>query len=150
MLCEHTPVKRSKKNLTRSYAELNRLRTFKERYRYLQLIGAVGSSTFGFDRYINQRFYTSTQWRSVRQHVIARDLGCDLGLDGYEIYDRIIIHHMNPMLPDSIEQGDSDILDPEFLITTTHRTHNAIHFGDEKLLARPLVERRSGDTRLWG
>lgn len=110
---------------------------------------AIGVSTFGFDRYINQQFYTSTQWRQVRDRIIARDEGCDLGVEGHEIYDRIIIHHMNPMTVEAVEHGDSDILDPEFLICTTHRTHNAIHFGDEKLLARPFVERRRGDTKLW-
>lgn len=135
--------------ITRSYSELRRLETFEERYRYLQLRGQVGNATFGFDRYLNQRFYTSTQWKQVRNHVIARDYGLDLGVPGYEIYDRIIIHHMNPMTAEDIEHGDEDILDPEFLITTTHKTHNAIHYGDERLLARPLVERRPGDTRLW-
>lgn len=133
----------------RTYSELRRLDTFKERYEYLRLRGEVGKSTFGFDRYINQRFYTSQQWRHVRNHVIARDEGLDLGFPGYEIYDRIIIHHMNPMTAEDIEHGDEDILDPEFLITTTHQTHNAIHYGDERLLAQPLVERRPGDTRLW-
>lgn len=133
----------------RSYSELVRLETFEDRFRYLQLRGGVGASTFGFDRYLNQRFYTSTQWRQVRQHVIARDIGLDLAVPGYEIYDKIIIHHMNPMTVDDIESGDAVILDPEYLITTTHRTHNAIHYGDERLLARPLVERHRGDTKLW-
>jgi len=110
---------------------------------------AVGASTFGFDRYINQQFYTSRQWRQVRDCVIARDEGCDLGLGGYEIYDRIVIHHMNPMTVEDIDSGVFDILDPEFLITTTHRTHNAIHYGDEKLLARQFVDRSRGDTKLW-
>lgn len=94
-------------------------------------------------------FYTSTQWRQVRNFVIARDNGCDLGVDGYEIYDRVVIHHMNPMSAKDITHGDPGILDPEFLITTSHRTHNAIHYGDERLLLRPLVERRPGDTKLW-
>lgn len=135
--------------ITRTYSELRRLDTFEERYRYLQLRGQVGGSTFGFDRYINQRFYTSRQWRQVRDVVIARDEGLDLGIPGYEIFDKIIIHHMNPMTAEDIEHGDDDILNPEYLITTTHKTHNAIHYGDERLLARPLVERRPGDTRLW-
>lgn len=135
--------------MIRSYSELRRLHTFEDRYSYLQLKGSVGKSTFGFDRYINQRFYTSTQWRQIRDFVIARDEGLDLGIEGYEIFDKIIIHHMNPITAEDIEHGDSDILDPEFLITTTHKTHNAIHYGDESLLARPLVERRPGDTRLW-
>lgn len=133
----------------RTYSELCRLSSFEDRYHYLALRGQVGRSTFGFDRYLNQQFYTSRQWRHVRQDVIARDLGCDLGIEGYEIYDRVIIHHLNPMVADDIVHGESSILDPEFLISTTHRTHNAIHYGDERLLARPLVERYPGDTKLW-
>jgi hypothetical protein len=135
--------------MIRTYSELSRLDTFEERYRYLALRGNVGASTFGFDRYMNQMFYRSTQWRQIRHHVIARDNGCDLGIDGYDIHDRIYIHHMNPMTVEDISHGDDDILDPEYLITTTHRTHNAIHYGDETLLPRRLVERRPGDTRLW-
>lgn len=135
--------------IIRSYSELRRLTDFNTRYKYLQLSGSVGASTFGFDRYMNQQFYRSSEWRQVRQEVIARDEGMDLGIPGYEIYDRIIIHHMNPMRAEDIEHGSSDILNPEYLISTTHKTHNAIHYGDESLLARPLVERRPGDTRLW-
>jgi len=135
--------------MIRRYSELRRLKDFEERYHYLSLKGQVGTSTFGFDRYINQQFYNSREWRQLRHHVISRDNGCDLGIDGYEIHSGLIIHHMNPMKPDDISHGDSDILDPEFLITTTHRTHNAIHYGDEKLLARPFVERSRGDTKLW-
>jgi hypothetical protein len=125
------------------------LETFKERYDYLALRGVVGDSTFGFDRYINQQFYKSKQWEHVRHQVIARDLGCDLGVEGYEIHSRLMIHHMNPMTKLDITEGGSNILDPEFLITTTHRTHNAIHYGDERLLPRQLVERSPGDTKLW-
>lgn len=136
-------------SLIKTFSELRRRRTFEERFAYLKLGGVVGASTFGFDRYLNQDFYRSREWKYVRNHVIARDLGNDLGLDGYEIHDRIIIHHMNPMTVDDIEQGGESILDPEFLITTTHRTHNAIHYGDERLLPRPLVERSAGDTRPW-
>lgn len=135
--------------MIRTYSELRRLTDFEERYKYLALRGSVGRSTFGFDRYINQQFYTSTQWRQIRHHVIARDLGCDLGVEGYEIHDRIYIHHMNPMTVNDITHGEDSILNPEFLISTTHRTHNAIHYGDERLLPRPLTERRSGDTKLW-
>lgn len=134
----------------RTYRELRRLETFEDRFHYLSLRGQVGDSTFGWDRWINQQFYKSRQWRQLRDHVIVRDNGCDLGIDGREIHERIYIHHMNPMSADHITHGDSSILDPEFLITTTHRTHNAIHYGDEKLLLQPFVERRSGDTRLWG
>lgn len=133
----------------RSYSEMARLSTFEDRFDYLQLRGNVGQSTFGFDRYINQRFYTSSQWKSIRDYVISRDLGLDLGVDGYEIYDKIIIHHMNPMTADDIRHGDQDILDPEFLITTTHKTHNAIHYGDKSLLASLPKQRRRGDTNLW-
>jgi hypothetical protein len=133
----------------RRYRELKSIETFEERYKYLALRGVVGQPTFGFDRYINQQFYTSSEWRSIRHHIIVRDNGCDLGIDGYEIHDKIIIHHMNPMSADDIKHGDDDILDPEFLISTTLRTHNAIHYGDERLLPRPLVERKPGDTKLW-
>jgi hypothetical protein len=133
----------------RTYSELQRLQTFEERFEYLSLKGRVGESTFGFERYLNQRFYTSKEWRDVRQEVIARDEGLDLAIPGYEIYDKIIVHHMNPMTVENIEHSDSDILNPEFLIATTLRTHNAIHYGDASKLARPLVDRRPGDTKLW-
>lgn len=135
--------------MRRTYSELRTFETLKERFRYLSLHGEVGKSTFGFDRYINQQFYTSPQWRQVRHHVIVRDNGCDMGVEGYEIHDRIYIHHMNPMTVDHIVHGNPNILDPEFLISVTHSTHNAIHYGDEKLLPQPLVERKSGDTKLW-
>jgi hypothetical protein len=133
----------------RSYSELRQLDTFIDRFKYLMLRGEVGRATFGFDRYINQQFYTSRQWRQIRNDVIARDNGCDLGIAGYEISDRAYIHHLNPMTVEEIENGDERILDLDNLITTTHRTHNAIHFGDEKLLPQPLVERKRGDTNLW-
>lgn len=135
--------------MIRKYSELRRIDNFEERYRYLALRGGVGVSTFGYDRYINQQFYTSRQWRQMRHHVIARDLGCDLGVEGYEIHSGLIVHHMNPMDAADISHGDESILDPEFLITTTHRTHNAIHYGDEKLLPKIHVPRSRGDTRLW-
>lgn len=133
----------------RTYSELRRIESFEERYDYLQLRGEVGRSTFGFERYMNQRFYTSREWKHIRNQVIARDEGLDLGMEGYEIYDRIIIHHMNPMTPDNLKHGDEDILNPEFLVTTTHRTHNAIHYGDRSLLPQLYVERHRGDTKLW-
>jgi len=133
----------------RTYSELRRLRTFEERFEYLALRGEVGASTFGFDRHFNQTFYTSREWRHIREHVIARDEGMDLGVPGYEIFDKVIIHHMNPMTLEQVEHGDSEILDIEFLITTTHRTHNAIHYGDASLLPTVPVERRPGDTQLW-
>lgn len=133
----------------RTYSELIKSSTFDERFKYLALHGYVGDSTFGFDRYINQMFYASAEWKRIRQHVILRDNGCDLGVEGYEIHDRLYVHHMNPMEPDEIFEGNSSIVDPEFLITTTHRTHNAIHYGDERQLPRPLIERKRGDTKLW-
>lgn len=133
----------------RTYSELIRLSTLEQRFKYLALRGGVGDSTFGFDRYINQQFYRSRQWRDVREFVIVRDNGCDLGVEGYQIHDRLVIHHMNPMQVEDIADGDPSILDPEFLITTTHQTHNAIHYGDERLLPRPFVSRKRGDTTLW-
>lgn len=133
----------------RTYSELAKLPAFDDRYRYLALRGTVGESTFGFDRWVNQRFYRSPEWRRIRNHVIVRDNGCDLGVEGYDIHDRIIIHHMNPMEVNDIVHGNDDIIDPEFLISVTHSTHNAIHYGDERLLPKPLVVRGPGDTRLW-
>lgn len=133
----------------RTYSELVRLPTFKQRYDYLRLRGAVGTDTFGFDRYLNQRFYRSTQWRQVRQHVIARDEGRDLGVPDHEIHGSIYIHHMNPMSVNAVRGDDPEILDPEFLICVTHKTHNAIHYGDESLLQLLRPARRPGDTVPW-
>jgi hypothetical protein len=135
--------------MSRSYTDLQRISDFKERYNYLRLNSSIGVATFGFDRYLNQQFYKSTQWGQVRHHVIVRDRGCDLGVEGYELHDRITIHHMNPMTVRDITSGEDWILDPEFLISVGHRTHNAIHYGDETLLPRPFVVRRPGDTKLW-
>jgi len=120
-----------------------------ERFDYLSLRGQVGESTFGFDRWINQDFYTSKEWRDLRHEVIVRDEGCDLGIPGFEIHSRLAIHHMNPMRVEDIVDGNDDILNPEFLIVVSHRTHNAIHYGDASLLPKPPIERRPGDTRLW-
>lgn len=135
--------------MIRTYSELKGLYTFEDRFDYLQLRGVVGEATFGFDRYINQGFYRSAQWKQVRNEVIARDLGMDLGIEGYEIYDRPLVHHMQPMTAADIEEGNPAILDPEYLILVTHSTHNAIHYGDKSLLATPFTERHRGDTRLW-
>lgn len=135
--------------MTRRYAELRRLDTFEERFRYLALHGDVGAATFGFDRYINQTFYRSREWKFVRHEVIVRDNASDLGVEGLDITGPLLIHHMNPLTPDAIRHGDDSIIDPQFLITVTHRTHNAIHFGDERQLPRPYVPRRPGDTTLW-
>jgi hypothetical protein len=133
----------------RTYSELRRIDSFEERFRYLSLHGFVGEATFGFDRWINQEFYRSREWKDARRFVIYRDNGCDLGVDGYDIHGQLLIHHMNPMTAGDIRHGDPRIIDPEYLITTTYRTHNAIHYGDERQLPRPLVERRRGDTTLW-
>ena len=131
------------------YSELVLLPTFEERFQYLRLDGIVGQETFGFDRYMNQYFYRSKEWRRVRDVVIARDAGCDLGIPGREIFGRVLIHHMNPIRPDDI-RGRSDILlDPEYLITTVHETHQAIHYGDESLLITAPIERMRNDTCPW-
>lgn len=123
--------------------------SFEDRFNYLRIRGSVGSTTFGFERYLNQKFYTSREWRQVRQHVIARDGALDLGIEDREIFDKIIIHHMNPMVVDDIVRHNEDILDPEFLITTCHETHNAIHYGDLSTLPSGLITRTPGDTIPW-
>ena len=133
----------------RTYSDLSKLTTFEDRYNYLRLNGFVGKETFGFDRYLNQVFYKSAKWRSVRDFVIVRDNGCDLGVEGREIYGKIIIHHMNPITIHDIEQESDFLLDPEFLISTVHETHNAIHYGDENLLIRVPIERKPNDTCPW-
>lgn len=132
-----------------NYTELSRLHTFRARFDYLKLTGVVGESTFGFDRYMNQNFYSSTEWRRVRRDVIARDSACDLGIEGFEIHDKVYIHHMNPMTPEQVARGDQDIFDLEYLICVSFRTHNAIHFGDASMLPKPYVPRAPGDTQLW-
>ena len=133
----------------KSYSELIKLPTFEERYQYLRLDGRVGEETFGFDRYLNQIFYRSQRWKSVRDTVIIRDNGCDLGVDGYEIHGRIIIHHMNPITINDIEKDSEFLLNPEFLICTVHATHNAIHYGDDGLLIKAPVVRSKNDTCPW-
>jgi hypothetical protein len=133
----------------RTYSELRRLDTFDERFDYLKLEGAVGRSTFGFDRYINQQFYTSYHWKQARDTVIIRDNGCDLGVIGYEIYGDLLVHHINPMVADDIIHGEEWICDPEYLVLTTQRTHNAIHYGTEKLLPKVVTSRVPNDTKLW-
>jgi hypothetical protein len=135
--------------MNRTYSELIQFPTFEDRFEYLKLGGSVGTSTFGFDRYINQIFYASYEWKSLRKHVILRDNGCDLGVPEYEINGELLIHHINPMVSDDITHREAWILDPEFLITTTKSTHNAIHYGDRSLLRLKFVERVPGDTRLW-
>ncbi len=134
---------------SRSYDELQCLDTFEERYEYLRLGGEVGHATFGFDRWINQQFYGTRDWERARNFVITRDLGCDLGIAGYDIHHGLLVHHMNPITREDILNREGWILDPEFLITTCLKTHNAIHYGDRSLLPRPFVPRFPGDTRLW-
>lgn len=136
--------------MTRRYSELIKLPTFEERFQYLKLDGTVGASTFGFDRYLNQVFYRSLEWKKLRNEIILRDNACDLAMEGYEIHGRsIIIHHMNPITAEEIEHRDSTIFDPEFLITTVLTTHNAIHYGDESLLPKKPVMRTPNDTCPW-
>ncbi len=135
--------------MIRTYSELSKLNTFEERYRYLKLNGTVGEETFGFDRFINQNFYKSPEWKAIRDFVIVRDNGCDLGLEGYEIRGKIYIHHMNPILLRDIVEQSEFLLDPEYLISTTHSTHNAIHYGDESLLILAPIERTKNDTCPW-
>ena len=135
--------------IIKSYSELQKLSTFEERYRYLRLKGKVGQDTFGFDRVFNQMFYRSKEWKSIRDEVIYRDNGCDLGVEGYEIHGRIIIHHMNPITLDDIRENTDFLMNPEYLITTVHSTHNAIHYGDENLLSKAPIERRKNDTCPW-
>ena len=133
----------------RTYSELIALRTFEERFNYLVLHGSVGIVTFGSDRFLNQDFYNSWLWRSVRNKIIIRDSACDLGIPGHDIYDAIRIHHMNPVLLEDLEDGNPAIINPEFLICTSLDTHNAIHFGTSKKTTHLPVERRKGDTKLW-
>lgn len=133
----------------RTYSELCLLPTFRERYGYLKLQGIVGEETFGFDRYMNQFFYRSPEWRAIRDEVIARDEGRDLGIPGREIFDRIIIHHMNPISPEDIRDRSDFLLNPDFLIVTTHRTHQAIHYGNEELLMQDEVVRFKNDMCPW-
>ena len=133
----------------RTYSELIRLPTFEERFRYLKLDGLVGKDTFGFDRYLNQEFYRSKEWKEVRDFVIVRDNGCDLGMDGYEIVGRIYIHHMNPITVNDIVHSSDFLLNPDYLICVSHNTHNAVHYGDEGLLVTAPVERRKNDTCPW-
>lgn len=133
----------------RTYSELITLPTFEERFEYLRLDGRVGEETFGFDRYLNQVFYKSKEWLQVRDQVIARDNGCDLGMEGHEIYSKILVHHMNPVSKEDILKRSEWILDPEYLICTIKNTHDAIHYGDRSLLATAPIERRPNDTCPW-
>lgn len=134
----------------RTYSELIRLPTFEERFEYLKLGGEVGKDTFGFDRIFNQKFYTSKEWKRVRDFVIIRDNGCDLAHEDHIIYgSKILIHHMNPITLEDIENNTDILLNPEYLITTIHNTHNAIHYGDANLLPKDPIERTKNDTCPW-
>ena len=133
----------------RSYSKLIKLQTFEERFDYLKLDGVVGEDTFGFDRYLNQQFYRSREWKRIRDQVIIRDNGCDLGVDGYEIHGRVLIHHMNPISTDDIHTMSDFLMNPEYLICVTHRTHNAIHYGDDNLIITAPIERTKNDTCPW-
>ena len=133
----------------RTYSELSRLKTFKERFEYLKLDGLIGEETFGWDRYLNQVFYKSPEWRSIRDKIIVRDNGRDLGVEGYDIFGKIIIHHMNPMSLSDIANRNPDIFNPEYLICVSHETHNAIHYGDTNQLNLGPIERTANDTCPW-
>lgn len=139
-----------KTTMIKTYSELCRLKTFEERFQYLRLYGIVGEDTFGYQRYLNQLLYTSGQWRKTRDGIIIRDNGCDLGVKGHEIHGTIAVHHMNPITIEDIELERPEIFDPEFLICTSAlTTHKAIHYSDESLLPKPLIERRPNDTCPW-
>lgn len=136
--------------IKRSYTELSRFNTIEDRYEYLKLNGSVGKETFGFNRFFNQKFYTSNVWKDARRYVIIRDNCCDLGIEGYSLDDRVTIHHMNPITKEDILEENWDYLtDPEYLICTSYLTHKAIHFGDNTLLPKMPIERKPGDTCLW-
>ena len=147
MLCEDIVGMVMK--MIRTYSELITFPTFEERYRYLRLEGKVGEDTFGFDRWLNQSFYKDPEWRAIRDKIIIRDNGCDLGIPGREIYSRIIVHHMNPITKDDILFRSAFLLNPEYLICTVKNTHDAIHYGDEGLLIKAPIERTKNDTCPW-
>lgn len=142
-------VNQMKRNGIKTYSELITLPTFEERYEYLRIGGRVGEETFGFDRYLNQIFYKSKEWLSIRDQVIARDNGCDLGIPDREIHRRILIHHMNPITVEDILNRSDFLLNPEYLICTVKNTHDAIHYGDENLLNKDPIERTKNDTCPW-
>lgn len=135
--------------MIRTYSELIKLTTFEERFRYLKLSGKVGEETFGYDRYLNQALYHTDEWDRIRDFCIVRDHGCDLGIFDREIHGLLIVHHMNPITKEDILSHSDTVFDPEFLITTTINTHNAIHYGDETLLVTNPVDRCPNDTTPW-
>lgn len=135
--------------MRRTYSEVILLPTLRERYDYLALRGEVGCPTFGSSRWMNQGLYTSREWRDIRRHILLRDQTCDLAVPDYVIHSRAVVHHLNPITEKQIEERSRALFDPENLITTTHDTHNAIHYGDERLLPQPFLVRRPGDTKEW-
>lgn len=137
-------------NGIRTYSDLLKIKDFMGRFEYLALKGIVAEETFGFDRYLNQKFYRSPEWKSIRSKIIVRDNGNDLGVPGHEIFDHIFIHHMNPLKIDDLINSTDYLLNPEYLICVSRTTHNAIHFGDKSLLpSNELVERKPNDTCPW-
>ena len=136
--------------MIRTYKHLFTLPTFEERFQYLKLNGTVGEETFGFDRYFNQKFYRSTEWKHIRNYVIARDQGCDLAIFDRQIFGRVYVHHMNPISLEDIKDASEYILNPDYLVCVSKETHDAIHYGDGSLLmATNPIERTPGDTKLW-
>ena len=135
--------------MIRTYTDLVKRRSFQARFKYLQLSNVVGELTFGHNRHLNQGLYHSSRWIDVRERVIIRDDGCDLGILGYEIYDAVFVHHINPITILDIERNNPDMYNPEYLISTSFNTHQAIHFGDESLLPKAPIVRQAGDTTLW-
>ena len=140
---------RNTKRIIRSYEGLIKITTFEERFEYLKLSGRIGETTFGSDRFLNQVFYNSPEWKRFRKAVIIRDNGCDLGVDGYEIYDRVIIHHINPITPEDIEERSSALMDMDNVICVSFNTHEAIHYGDASLLPKAPIERYPNDMCPW-
>lgn len=135
--------------MIKTYSELIAFPTYEERFRYLQLKGAVGKDTFGYDRYLNQILYNSQEWKRFRDKIIIRDNGCDLACEGYDIHGRILVHHINPIRVDDVVNRNPIVFDPENVVCVTHNTHNAIHYGDESLLILAPVERTKNDTCPW-
>lgn len=135
--------------MLKTYSELSNLETFEDRFQYLRVDGIVGEETFGFDRYLNQILYKSDEWKQCRRDIIIRDNGCDLGCEGFEVYGRILIHHINPITVDDIFNRSPKLFNPENLILTSHNTHQAIHYGNEDLLVKAPIERVKNDTSPW-
>lgn len=142
-------MRKMNQKIIRTYSELIRLKTFEERFEYLKLDGTVGESTFGFDRYLNQMFYTSIEWRNFRRDIILRDNGCDLAIPGLDIVGKIFIHHLNPLTKEDVLNRTEYLMNPEFVVCTSKLTHDAIHYGDSNLLPKGPIERKRNDTCPW-